>query len=492
MNKKVCLGAVILLFLGGVLTFFLQEYLPRRGWTFTDTAGVIDDSVRSEITTDMNLLYTKRGVSFHIRVDEVDTSRALKERAEPYFSKISTKGDTQNWVAIFFSADGRLDYRVSAPLARRLRQEQFDIHKSMAYIESNNYGNVSRGLYHFFINSVDLLARDAGMDIGAYLSAEDSPGAHFFAQRRRQIIAGIVLFFAAALLCMCIRIDAPAGQSVPPHSLAGGTWVIPRRDRTYYKWLRRFRRDYSSDAVTAFAEAVTAKLIERRDARERQQDGAAPEAENMGCESVLAVFLCSNDAVLNRLAGNSALLLIVTADDSTFLSSESFADRGPVKEDHLSVLILSRRELDGVYKTSPLDIYLFQQNVTLLWGSDILSEYTIRPDEVRAHVSAAIYSTAASLRSTAAVHGRCSGAALIHALGRLYGPFRGILLLRGVSKCTDWSWLISVVESSCSLTDLSLSALVAALEDEDYARLPGLYSRFTDALDRIALKVESM
>jgi hypothetical protein len=440
---------------------------------FEDPAAVVDRSVADQIRHDIRNIYDNRGYSFYIRVaDTAGGEQSAREYLAECIDHIE-ETSSKKWIAVVLAGDGTLLYESSPAFRQTLEEGQLEILKSMSYIETTMHDNVSHGLYHFFINIADILARQENLPLTVFLNPIDSRG---FVDFRNTLLLsalilalGLLVWFLYAALRSCRN-----NFNELSYTFFNSKPETCRRERQFIRGLRSFRKRYDSSDVLGNADSFTRELVERFP------------------DSLFSVTLFGNDAVLNKLFGNKPAVLIVvdTWDDA---ASRRIAQKASLlgKQRILYPLFFTRGELSNLLVRSPMTLLYAQESSNLLWGADVLADRSISTEALKADVKAHITEVANSLRQDLFRRGE-NYMAVILAMQKLLIAFRSILYLRGVHKFTEWSWIVSVVESSCDINDLTLSEIVSALNEKRYDSLNAMSVPLIEALQKIISKIDSL
>ncbi|ERP39109.1 hypothetical protein [Chitinivibrio alkaliphilus] len=472
MHKKwVRHGLFLVLLLCGIFVYFNSNF-QHSPYEFSDPSGQIDRSVAAQITRDMAILYEEHGYRFFISVLDTSFERFNEKSAQEYFNE-RTSSPEEPWFGLVFLSEGTLYTTASPELQRRIDLEELEIHKSMSRIEAAQT-NVSRGLYHFFINAVDLIARYEGVELATFLT----PSRDFFAMRLHLRRWFLFYFLSAGLLLLFMLLWQGRRKDCLPEGdtalLFGGVSFARSREKHVFSALMEYRKTYDSSAILLEAEAVTKQLV-----------------EHFG-DTLVSVVLVGNDALLNRLAGNKPLLLVVTSSwGGEHISTLDGVCRSHGVVEEAQLLFLEESELSYVRTVYPLDFLYTQERAHLLWGQDLYTGIELSHEEIRTHLLARCVQTVSFLRR-AEVCKDMPALVLLYAMQQYLIIFRGILYLRGIHKYTEWSWIVSVVESSCSIKDSSFSEAVAAVSANRFDEAEQLVPRLIAATRQTIEKIREM
>lgn len=211
-------------------------------------------------------------------------------------------------------------------------------------------------------------------------------------------------------------------------------------------------------------------------------------------EALLSVSLFGNDDTQNKLVGNApGLLFLVNSKSTDILEKIQSLSLPEGLKPRVHLLFFTPAELQSLEYEAPLELLLIKTENSTLFGSDITSSIDIKPDYLQGHIirelrTVGIQLKSSLLRDDTSLYARRISAAI----NRLYISFKGILFLRGNSKFTGWSWLISSIESSCNLQGLTLSSVISALENGNDNELIDLYIPFIDTIDQLLKSVAEL
>lgn len=211
-------------------------------------------------------------------------------------------------------------------------------------------------------------------------------------------------------------------------------------------------------------------------------------------ERLLSVSLFANDDTQNRLVGNAPGLLFILADKSmeTMKLLQSCELPMGIKE-QVHLLFFTAGELQSLEYESPLELLLIKTENSTLFGQDFSQTIDIKADYLQGHIIRELRTVGIQLKSSLLRDATDEYPSRIAAsMNRLYMSFKGILFLRGNSKFTGWSWLVSSIESGCNLKELTLSSVVSALETGDKETLITLFIPFIIAVDHLLTTVSEL
>lgn len=211
-------------------------------------------------------------------------------------------------------------------------------------------------------------------------------------------------------------------------------------------------------------------------------------------DTLLSVSLFGNDDTQNKLVGNAPGLLFILADKSieTMRKLQLCTLPNGLKE-QAHLLFFTPDELQSLEYESPLELLLIKTENSTLFGQDFTQSIDIKLNYLQGHIIRELRTVAIQLKSSLLRDDtQTYPSRIIASMNRLYISFKGILFLRGNSKFTGWSWLVSSIESHCSLKELTLSSVISALESRDESTLIELFLPFIVAIDHLLTTVSEM
>lgn len=211
-------------------------------------------------------------------------------------------------------------------------------------------------------------------------------------------------------------------------------------------------------------------------------------------DRLVSVSLFGNDDTQNTLVNNAPGLLFILADKSvqTMEILQSCSLPASLKE-QVHLLFFTVEELQSLEYESPLELLLIKTENSTLYGQDFSQNIDIKMDYLQGHIIRELRTVGIQLKSSLLRDVPADyPARIVASMNRLYISFKGILFLRGNSKFTGWSWLVSSIESSCNLTELTLSSVVSGLETRDNDALIKLFIPFIVAVDQLLTAVSEL
>lgn len=211
-------------------------------------------------------------------------------------------------------------------------------------------------------------------------------------------------------------------------------------------------------------------------------------------DNLLSVSLFGDDDTQNRLVSNApGLLFVFSHIDEEVLAELANLEVAEGITERVHLLMFTGSELKSLEYESPLELLHIKTENSTLFGQDLPPSIEIRLDYLQGHIIRELRTVGIQLKSSLVRDDeRLYPDRIAAAMNRLYITFKGILFLRGNSKFTGWSWLVSSIESSCSLPELTLSSAVSALENDNREELISLYIPFVEAVNRLLNFVSEM
>lgn len=223
-------------------------------------------------------------------------------------------------------------------------------------------------------------------------------------------------------------------------------------------------------------------------------ESATEEAVRILGATLLSVSLFGNDDTQNRLVGNAPGLLFVVQDKSPEVLTKLQSLNLPSSlSERVHLLFFTKSEMQSLEYESPLELLLIKTENSTLFGFDIPPMVEIKMDYLQGHIIRELRTVSIQMRSSLLRDvPELYPSRIAAAMSRLYISLKGILYLRGNSKFTGWSWLVSSIESSCNLKELIFSSVVSALESKNEQELQRLFIPFIDTVDQLLVTISEL